>query len=171
MSDWTKQTEELVNTFSNAQKKLWDGWFKAVESATKESPIKSLEDERLRILDTWQTSVKQGLETQAECLRAWADGVGVAPGADEWAKQSQEVMTRWAATQEEFLDSCFDAARKVDTSGVDAAWQTQGKKALEACREATDQGVKAQQDLTALWTEAAGQQQKAAKKQPAGKKA
>ena len=161
MADTMKQTQELVRTWADAQKKMWNGWFKAVQSLSPEGAGKSLEEERKKILDTWETSVDKALVAQKEWMTTWAEQLGETRGAEEWAKQSQEVMKTWTDSQESFVKSWFEATRKIDSGQADDLWETQGKQVLEAWQEAAEKALKAQEDMANLW---AGEQKQSGKK-------
>ena len=54
MSDWTKQTEQLVNTWSDTQRSMWDNWLGAMEQMSAGNNLKAFETERKKVVDTWE---------------------------------------------------------------------------------------------------------------------
>lgn len=161
MSDWTKQTETLVNTWSNTQKQMWDNWLGAMESMSEQSnmgkSLETFEAERKKVVDTWEASVKQGLEAQAEWAKLWANNLKATKGTPkpmvDWAKQMQSMMKSWTDSQEELSKVWFEMVRKMDMT--DAADMGDSKQVVKAWQDAVDKSLEAQKNMTEFWSQAA----------------
>lgn len=164
MSDWTKQAEQLVNTWSETQKKLWDNWLEAAQTMSGGANLKALESERKKAVDAWEASVKKGLEAQTEWAKMWVDGLAANKSTPkptlEWAKQMQGMMKSWTNSQTELAHVWFEMVKKVDTSDMGDMWETQGKGMVKAWQEAVDKSVEAQHSMSQFWTQAAQTTQK-----------
>ena len=159
MSDWTKRTEELVNTWNETQKKLWDNWLGAVEAVSTGNATETFGAERRKMVETWEASVHKGLEAQAEWARLWAEGLGKSKDTPkpmlEWAKQLQEMMKSWTTSQQQLSQAWFDMMRTLDSGEVQALWENRGKELAEAWQEAVDKALEAQRDMSRLWAKSA----------------
>ena len=147
MSDWTKQTEELVATWSDTQKQMWDNWLGAMESMSGNSNLEMFETERKKVVDTWEASVKQGLEAQAEWAKMWADSLKANKGTPkpmvDWAKQMQSMMKSWTDSQEELSKVWFEMVRKMDMTEA-SNMGDQSKQVVRAWQDAVDKSLEAQ---------------------------
>jgi hypothetical protein len=159
MSDWTKQTEELVTTWNETQKKMWDNWLQAMESAGSGTNLRAFEKERQKIVDTWETSVMKGLEAQAEWAKLWSDGLAANKSTPkpmlDWAKQLGDMMRSWTASQEQLSQVWFDMMKKLDTTEMQGAWESHGKEMVKAWQDAVDKALEAQREMGKFWAESA----------------
>ena len=165
MSDWTKQTEELVTTWSNTQKQMWDNWLGAMESMSGDANLQTFETERKKVVDTWEASVKKGLEAQAEWAKLWADNLKATKGTPkpmvDWAKQMQGMMKSWTDSQEELSKVWFEMVRKMDMTEMSDNMGDQSKQVVGAWQDAVDKSLEAQKNMTEFWSQAAMMQKKA----------
>ena len=159
MSDWTKQTEQLVNTWSDTQKTMWDNWLGAMQSMSGGANLDAFEAERKKVVDTWEASVKKGLEAQAEWAKMWSDSLSANKSTPkpmlEWAKQMQTMMKSWTDSQEELSHVWFEMMKKMDASQMTGTWDAQGKQMVKAWQDAVDKSLEAQQEMTKVWSQAA----------------
>ena len=68
MLDWTKQTEEALQSWADAQKRIWSGW---AEAAGQQVNQNQLADTWRKAVDTWEEAVKNGLKAQLEWSQAF----------------------------------------------------------------------------------------------------
>lgn len=151
MSDWSKQTTELVNTWSETQKKLWDSWRSTVEAMTGQEAVKGFESERQKAVEAWEASIRKGLAAQSEWAKLWLEGLSSDKGTPkpvvEWAKQLQEMMQSWASSQEQFAKVWFEMMKKMGGGELGEAWEAQGKALVRAWQEAVDKALEAQREM------------------------
>ena len=76
MMDWTKQTEDMFQAFTDTQKKLWGNW---LEAAGQNSAQTQVADTWRKAVDTWEGAVKNGLEAQLEWSKSAADNMAAMP--------------------------------------------------------------------------------------------
>ena len=155
MSDWTKQTEHLMNTWSDTQKKMWEGWLGAMNSSAN---LKMMEAERKKALETWETSVQQGLAAQAEWAKLWTEGLSANKSVPqptlEWAKQMSAMMKSWTDTQQELSHLWFEMAKQMDPSQMGGSWDQQSKGVVKAWQDAVDKSLEAQKTMSQFWSQA-----------------
>jgi class III poly(R)-hydroxyalkanoic acid synthase PhaE subunit len=88
MMDWSKQAEAMMQTWTETQKKMWEGWFEMAQSASannNSSPYAAYPE----MMGQWQKMAAQSIE-------AWSASVD--PTAQNVARQmmaSQEMMMRF----------------------------------------------------------------------------
>lgn len=155
MSDWNKQTAELVNTWTETQKKMWDGWLQTMETMSRGDNLKTLEAERQKIVETWEASVSKGLSAQAEWARLWAESLAANKAAPkpmiEWAKQMQAMMTSWTASQEQLSQVSFEMMKRAGAAELNETWETQGKALVKAWQDAVDKAIEAQRQMSKVF--------------------
>src|ERR1700736_75305 len=87
LMDPVKQAEEMVQSWSEVQQKMWDRWQEMLRGAATEASPGSegsdsvLEAWRLQsrqVLEAWDGSARRALEAQLEWTRIWAERVGEA---------------------------------------------------------------------------------------------
>ena len=160
--DWQKQTQDMLNSWTDSQKKLWDNWTESVQNFTGVQN----DDIWAKTVETWQGSVTQALNTQNELSKAWVNNLNNVEGTPEqfveWAKQSQEMSTRWNELQQQLWNNWFEVAKKVEPANVTPGFDVDaGKKVFEAWQDAAQQAFKVQTDWVNTFT---GQAQEIAKK-------
>ena len=86
--DWSKQAEAMMQTWTETQKKMWEGWFEMVQSASannNSSPYSVYPE----MMTQWQKMAAQN-------MKAWS--ANFTPTAQNLARQmvaSQEMMMRF----------------------------------------------------------------------------
>ena len=159
MSDWTKQTEQFISSWADTQKKMWDSWAQAMQASAAETVNKTFEAERQKAVEAWESSMKKGLEAQGEWAKLWVNSLSENKATPkpmlEWAKQMQEMMTRWTASQEELSHVWFNMIKTMDAGQSVAVWEKQGKKLLVSWQEAADKALEAQREMSKFWTKKA----------------
>jgi gas vesicle protein len=143
----TKQTEEILKTWTDVQKKSWEGWLETIKSYDASQPAQVWE----KTINTWQDSVKRTLEAQAEGSRIWAESVTSVQGAPkevaEWAKQVQEMTQRWTEVQQQLWDNWFEVAKKADPSKIGETWGgSEGQNILQAWQDVAQKVLNTQSE-------------------------
>ena len=96
------------------------------------------------------------LDAQLEGTRRWAENFTIAKGTPqetaEWAKQGQDLITRWTDTQKQLWGSWFELVKKLDASNM-INWPRDGQKFLQSWQETI-------QKAQAEWVRTTGQASK-----------
>lgn len=145
--DWLKQSEEMIRLWSETQQKMMAGWLGSMKDFTQPHNVWQ------KTLDTWETTVKNMLETQAQWVRLWAGGVaatkGIAPETIQGAAQLKDITERWIEFQQNIWQNWFAMVRAVDLSKMAG----QPPQALfDAWQDALKRTTDAQQEWLRAWT-------------------
>lgn len=153
--EWAKQSEEMLKTWNESQKKLWDDWMKAMPGFGK-SPSPEIWQ---KTVDTWNQTIQRVLDAQVEGVRHWAEHATIAKGTTqetaEWAKQGQDMITRLLETQKQLWGSWFEFVKKLDVSNV-MNWARDGQKFLQTWQETIQKSLDSQTE----WLRTTGQARK-----------
>jgi len=153
--EWNKQSEEMLKTWTETQKKLWDDCLKAMQGFGKSPGTEVWE----KTVDTWQQTIQRLLDAQLEGARHWAENATTAKGATEetaeWAKHGQELITRWTETQKQLWGNWFELVKKLDVSNM-TNWARDGQKFLQSWQETIQKAFDAQTE----WVRTTGQARK-----------
>ena len=60
--EWTKQTEDMFKTWTEAQKKMWDEWLRAMQGFSRPQASEAWG----KSVEAWEESVKKTLDAQNE---------------------------------------------------------------------------------------------------------
>lgn len=156
--DWTKQTEDMVKSWTEGQTKMWNDWLKAIQGFGMQGFGKGPSSQVWeKTIEAWDESIKKTLDAQVEWTQHWAESFTTVKGAPkemtEGAKQGQEMITRWTNTQKQLWASWFAIVKKLDPSsapGVD--WGREGQKLVQGWQEAIQKAMDAQAESVRLWT-------------------
>lgn len=150
--EWAKQSEEILKTWTDAQKKMWDDCTKAMQGFGK-SPSAEV---WAQTVDTCSQTIQKVLDAQVEAARLWAENVTTAKGSPqevaEWAKQGQEMITRLTETQRQLWGNWFEFVKKLDASNI-LNWTRDGQKFVQSWQETIQKALNAQ----AEWLRTTGQ--------------
>jgi hypothetical protein len=153
--DWTKQTEEVVKSWTETQKKMWDNWLKTVQQGPEQFQVANVWQ---KTLETWEETVKNTMSAQAEWMKMWTDGFdqqqGIPEEAIQWVKQAQTMNKQWADIQQQMWQSWFELVKKVDPAKMSDSLDAEGKKAFAVWQETADKVMEAQEKWTGMWTAA-----------------
>ena len=124
-----KQAEEMVQSWSEVQQKMWDRWQEMLRGAATEASPGSegsdsvLEAWRLQsrqVLEAWDGSVRRALEAQLEWTRIWAERVGEAenmpPQLTAAAGQLHDAAKSWTGLQTQLWEGWMRAATRPATA-------------------------------------------------------
>jgi hypothetical protein len=150
--EWAKQTEDTFKSWADMQRKMWDDWMKGIQNLGRSQPEQVWD----KTLDAWEDSVKRTLDTQIEWTRAWADGLSSVKGTPsemaEWARQGQEMATRWGETQRQLWQNWFETVRKLRPSAFGGSWDREGQRFVQAWQDAVHKALEAQAEWMRFWT-------------------
>jgi hypothetical protein len=110
--DWTKQNEEMFNTWKQAQTKMWEAYTESVSNFGK-SPSEKAWDQAIA---AGNELIKNSLTSQADWLKAWVDNIKKLDRLPDQATvaldQFQEMNASWVATQEKLWGAWFEMLKK-----------------------------------------------------------
>lgn len=156
MINWSKQTEEVFQVWTDTQKKLFGGW---VDAAEQQAVQTQLAETWRKSVDTWEEAVKNGLEAQAEWSSKLADNVAAVPNVPKdmlsWAEQTQQLGERWNGAQKELWESYFGMVRKAVPVKMLGTLDDENQKLFSAWQESVEKIVAAQSTWTQMFTEQA----------------
>jgi hypothetical protein len=187
MMDSTRQAEEMVRTWADAQRKMWDSWFDALEGpgafqgteawaksldVSKESMTRALDNqaEGTRLwaesLITWAGQVQETAErdkaaqARVQGTRVWAESLAA------WARQVQEMTKSWTDAQKQLWEAWFETAKRLDWSRPGGAGGEEGRKLIEAWQDSVRTMLDAQAEWARTWTTGQARPRTARKRGP-----
>lgn len=142
--DWLEQTQAMIKLWSDTQQKLWTNWTDSMKGFVQPQESSTWE----KTLGTWQATVDNMLETQAQWIRLWASSLTATEGVPkemiEGAIQLKDMTEQWTQFQQKLWSDWFAMIRSLDWSSLakDKAapssfqvWQNSLKKAMDAQME------------------------------------
>ena len=156
MINWTKQTDDTLQALTDTQKKLWGIWH---EAAGQQASQAELADTWRKAVDTWEASVKNGLETQKATMRSLGDSASAVPALPQdlldWAGQTQTLSSRWNEAQCELWESYFAMVRKAVPVKMLGTIDDENQKLFAVWQESVEKIGAAQLAWAQVWTERA----------------
>ena len=154
-TEWTKQTEDLFKTWTEAQTKMWNDWLKAMQGFGKSQSSQVWE----KSVDAWDESIKKILDAQADWTERWSESLTASKGTPkemaEWAKQGQDMIQRWTEIQKMLWTSWFEIIKKLDPSALGGNWGD-GQTFLQGWQQAVQKALHTQEEWSRLWTTGQG---------------
>lgn len=159
--EWTKQSEEMFRTWTDTQTKMWNDWLKAIQGFGK-SPSSQVWD---KTLDAWDESIKKILDAQNDWTKRWTESFTANQSTPkemvEWAKQGQEMSSRWTETQRQLWTGWFQVVRRLDpTAATGMSWAGEGQKFLQGWQDAVQKAMDSQAEWVRQWSAGQGQKPK-----------
>lgn len=156
MINWTGQTDDMLQAWTDIQKKLWSHWSEATEQHASQT---QLAETWRKAVDTWEEAVKNGLETQKAVMRSLADSASAVPSIPQdlldWAEQTQALGSRWTEAQGELWESYFGMVRKAVPVKMLGTIDDENQKLFAAWQESVEKVSAAQSAWAQMWTERA----------------
>ena len=107
--------EDVIKTWTDAQKRLWESLCSAVPFQPP-AGVEAWRDTYLKNLATWESAVKQTLNQEATWVEQWVQKVAHERGTPEmvatWVRQMEEVLQRWIQSQNQWWDEYFSVLRR-----------------------------------------------------------
>ena len=148
--DWTKQAEEIVKNWSDAQQKLWQQAVQGMEGAMGG-------EKWTKMFTDWEANVKETLGAQGEWLDNWFNSATLENMPEEmkqWVSQGQTMSAQWRETQQQMWQGWFDLVREMNPAGMGnaaAAMTKEGEKILAGWQSAAQEMVNAQMNMFTQW--------------------
>ncbi len=153
MINWTKQTEEILQAWTDTQKKVWSGWVDATEQQAGQT---QLADTWRKAVDTWEAAVKNGLETQQELSKNVSASATAVPNVPkdllDWTEQTEALGIRWSAAQTELWETYFGMVRKAVPVKMFGTFDDENQKLFSAWQESVEKITAAQSTWAQMWT-------------------
>lgn len=150
--DWTDQTDNILKTWADAQKRIWDQWSKMIQGVGG-SQAAGFWD---KTLETWQEFIKKTQDAQTEWFRVWSESYSPGRGASEeiteWAKRGQEMMKHWAQVQTQLWENWFPIMKELSSSIQENVWDRERQKLIKLFQEAAEKAMKSQAEWIRHWT-------------------
>ena len=151
--DWTKQAEDMMKTWTDTQKKMWDNWLETIDQDSAQNQAAEVWQ---KTVETWEKTVKNTLQAQNEWTQAWVESLGtkadIPEEVTEWANQAQEMAKHWGETQQQMWQGWFDLVKKADSAKMAGAWGEEGQKAFQVWQESAKKAMDAQMEWASKWT-------------------
>jgi len=158
---WNKQMEEMVGSWTDMQRRMWDNWLVSVKrfgengAGAGMEPGGDVEQEYHKNLKAWEQSVNQALEAQNAWARKWSEQGGqeqqMPAAASEWNAKIQEMMKGWTDSQQQLWTAWFESIRTMDPSKATSQWENESKQVMEAWQQAAERA----QETLADWAKSA----------------
>ena len=152
MADWSKQTDELLQSWTKAQQQLWDTWKAAIPTNGTTQAFEAWE----KVIDFWKEAIDKSFSAQAEWANMWANSIKSQPGAPKelgaWTEQVVSTMKTWTDSQSQLWQSMLDSMKQANPDVFVKRMDETAQTAFKAWQEAVGKAVDAQRELSAYWT-------------------
>jgi hypothetical protein len=149
--DWSKQSEEMLKAWNEAQTKMWEAFTESAAGFGK-SPSQHMWDQAIA---NGEELVNNILSNQTAWLKAWVANFEKLEGMPEQASESlaqfKEMIQRWADTQENLWNAWFGFLKKFDPKQMGGAWGESVQNPFQVWQDATKQAMDAQMDWLKTW--------------------
>jgi len=114
-------SEEIVKTWTDAQKRLWESLCSAVPFPPPIG-VESWRETYLNNLVTWEAAVKKTLAQEVDWVEHWVHQVAEEKEAPEmmtsWVRQMEDVLQRWIQMQNQWWEEYFTVLRRSGFGGI-----------------------------------------------------
>jgi hypothetical protein len=152
MTDWAKQTEEMMQTWTKAQQQLWDTWKSAMPRASTAQAGEAWG----QMVDMWKEAIDRSLRAQAEWADMWASSVKSQPSAPKelgaWTDQLVATMKTWNDSQAQLWQGMLDSVKQATPETFAERMDEGAQAAFKSWQEAVGKAVEAQRELSKYWT-------------------
>lgn len=168
MTYWTEQALDLMKTWTETQRKLWEGWFDlAGQSGSEQKGVAGdwfaqWQEATRKSIETWQTLTDRSLDAQAEWVKTDNFASMFPQGSEEarkltaaWSEQTVSIMRTWAESQRRLWGALFDLATNVGQTekGVAGDWFGQWEKMTRQSLASWDELVKQAMETQRTWVD------------------
>lgn len=174
--DWIQQSVETMKSWSDMQKKMWEGWLDSSAGFGKadENPlgewISRWSETSQKSVEAWEDLARKMVEMQGKV--AGSDAVaGYWPGkeqdvkkmAESWTEQTLVIMKAWTAAQKKLWDDWFATASRIAESAQAptddwyAKWQDAARTSMDAWDTLTRTTLETQSDWFKGWLKTTGE--------------
>jgi hypothetical protein len=151
MSEWTKQMEEMFQSWNDAQKRLMESWQENLEKLGFPQDSELWE----KSMQTWQETVEKSLQAQRDWTSSWIDNLSSMEGLPEPAVKSaerfQEMSNQWLSTQGDLWGNWFEMMNSFDPSSLSGNWTEMFKDPIKTWQNATEKVLESQSTWLKTW--------------------
>ena len=152
MADWSKQTDELLQSWTKAQQQLWDTWKAAIPTNGTTQAFEAWE----KVIDFWKEAIDKSFSAQAEWANMWANSIKSQPGAPKelgaWTEQVVSTMKTWTDSQAQLWQAMLDSTKQASPEALVKRLDENTQAAFKAWQDAVSRAVDAQRELSSYWT-------------------
>lgn len=153
--DWSDQMQDMMKTWMNTQRRMWDGFFDTMQGAGQSQFSRVWE----QTLDVGEKAMQNTYKAQADWMQAWLEGLesveGMPESGVEYAKQFQEMAQRWGESQQKLLANWFEMLRNLDPNRKPDSWESTVDKMFKAWQDTTQKIMDTQMEWMRSWAGAA----------------
>jgi hypothetical protein len=157
--DYTKQAEDMIKMWTDAQKRAWDTMLSASKGLGGSQAGEMWE----KSMQALEESIKKALEMQAQWTKMWAEQLSSAnapEGLREWAGQARDMMKTLADTQARLWSEWIRVVSKLNSAKTGGGWETDVESFMRKWQEVADKALEAQRDWAKRWTETLSRKKK-----------
>jgi hypothetical protein len=150
--DWTKQSEDMLKSWTDTQKKMWDNWLEMMQQGPSQAQAAQVWQ---KTIETWEETVNSTLAAQGEWTKMWMDSLDTKNMPEEtvqWAKQAEDMSQKWAEAQKQMWQGWFDMLKQADVTKMVSSWEGEGQKAFQNWQDSAKQIMDTQMNWLNMWT-------------------
>ena len=151
MSDWNKQVEETMKSWTKAQQQLWENWKSAMPKTGSTQATEAWD----QAFSFWKDAVDKSLNAQVEWASMWANSVKSATGAPKewtaWTDQVVATMKTWNESQTQLWNSMFESMKQATPDTLTQRMDEGAQLVFQTWQDAIHRAVEAQKELTKYW--------------------
>lgn len=148
----SKSLSDMMQMWSTTQQQIWSSWVETTQGIGR-APTPDL---RGKIIATWEQSVRQTLNAQAEWLQAWMESAknmqGMPENARDWLTQGQQGLQQWHAAQRQLWERLFDMLRQAAPDTTPRTLEQASGEIFQAWQDAARQILENQLQWVSAWT-------------------
>ena len=153
--DWSDQMQDMMKTWMGTQRRMWDSFFDTMQGASKSQYSRAWE----QTLDVGEQALKNTFKAQADWMQAWVEGFesieGVPESGVEYAKQFQEMASRWNESQQKLWVNWFEMLRNLDPERKSGGWESTVENMFKTWQDSTQKIMETQTEWMRSWAETA----------------
>lgn len=150
MSDWQRQMDEMLRTWTQLQREMWAGWTKTVSSAGAR-PTEAWE----QAMTAWNDAVRRSVTAPMEWAQLWAENMKASSRSGQdmsaWSEQMLSMTKAWTETQNKFWESWLEIVRNATPDAMKGL-DTAAQQAFKTWQETVQKAMEAQQEFVRTWT-------------------
>lgn len=147
--DWTKQTQDMLKAWTEAQGKMWDAWREGLQGTGQSAAT----DMWQKTIETWQKSVNDTFDAQAKLSKLWLDSLrstrATPESMAELSKQVEQMIEQLQHTQRQLWGGCFSALKGIDPRNAPGSWEEQTHQVFQQWQDIARKAMEAQAELVA----------------------
>ena len=151
MTDWNKQADEVMKTWTKAQQDLWDTWRRSMPLAG----AAQADENWNKAVTFWKEAVDRSLNTQMEWTKMWVDSIKaqktMPKEMEAWTDQMLATMQTWNESQATFWENMLESVQKMTPERLRQQVEEGAQQAFQSWQDAMQRAISAQQEFAAFW--------------------